>query len=158
MQSEPSMPSMGGRSGREPLAITADLKLTSSPPSTASVFGPVKTPRPLTTLMPRPFIRPARPLTVPSTIVRRLDCTASKSSARPSTRTPSVREAVVRLVPGVGGLHHRLGRDAADVEAGAADGACFHADHAGAELGGANRRRIAARARAQYDEVAIHFR
>ena len=39
-----SRPSIGGRSGNEPVAMTACLKLTSSPPSTASVFASLKRP------------------------------------------------------------------------------------------------------------------
>ena len=34
-----SRPGIGGRSGNEPVATIADLKLTSSPPSTAIVFA-----------------------------------------------------------------------------------------------------------------------
>ena len=39
-----SRPGIGGRSGNDPVAMTADLKVTSSPPSTAIVFGPVNLP------------------------------------------------------------------------------------------------------------------
>ena len=65
-------------------------------------------------------------------------------------------ELALRLVEGVRGLHHRLGRDAADVEAGAADGTLLHADHARAELGGPDRCRVAAGAGAEDEKITFH--
>src|ERR671910_2052214 len=56
-----SSPSIGGRSGNEPVATIALLNWTSSPPSTASVFGPLKPPRPLTHSTPFALKRPATP-------------------------------------------------------------------------------------------------
>ena len=53
------MPSIGGRSGNEPVATIAFLNGTSSPPSTAIVFGPVKRPRPLTHSTPFALKSPA---------------------------------------------------------------------------------------------------
>ena len=47
------------------VAITACLKLTVSAPSTAIVFGPVKRPRPCTTVTPFAFRSPSTPLTMP---------------------------------------------------------------------------------------------
>ena len=47
-QSSESRPSIGGRSGNEPVATIADLNVTSSPPSTAIVFASLKRPTPFT--------------------------------------------------------------------------------------------------------------
>ena len=43
-QRSDSSPGIGGRMGNEPVATIADLKLTSSPPSTAIVFALVNLP------------------------------------------------------------------------------------------------------------------
>ena len=65
-----SRPSIGGRSGNEPVAITACLKVTSSPPSTAIVFASLKRPAPLTHSTPLALKSDATPpvicLTTPS--------------------------------------------------------------------------------------------
>ena len=63
-------------------------------------------------------------------------------------------EIVARLLEQVRGLQQRLGRDAADIEAGAAEGrALLDHRHLHAELGGADRRHIAAGTGADHDEV-----
>ena len=65
-----------------------------------------------------------------------------------------VGELVPRLLVMLAGLQQRLGRDAADVEAGAAERRpLLHAAHLHAELGGADGADIAARAGADHDEV-----
>jgi len=57
-----SRPSIRGRSGKEPVATTAVLKLTSSPPSTAIVVGARERPTPLMThSTPFALKRPATP-------------------------------------------------------------------------------------------------
>ena len=86
--SGPSMPSIGGRSARDPVATMALLNRTSSPPSTASVFGLVNVPRPVTTVIPLALTTPVMPLTSPATMVSLLDWAVGKSSAAPSTVTP----------------------------------------------------------------------
>ncbi len=87
-QSGPSMPSTGGRSAWEPVATTALLNRTSSPPSTAIVFGLVNVPRPLTTVMPLALTTPVMPLTRPETIDSLFCWAAGKSSSAPLTFTP----------------------------------------------------------------------
>ena len=80
---------MGGRSGNEPVATTAVLNVTSSPPSTAIVFASLKRPVPLTHSTPFAFKRLATPdvicLTTPS--FHTLD--APKSSVVSPTLTPN---------------------------------------------------------------------
>ena len=56
-----SIPSIGGRSGNDPVATIALLNWTSSPPSTAIVFGPLKRPRPLAHSTPFALKRLATP-------------------------------------------------------------------------------------------------
>ena len=56
-----SMPSIGGRSGNEPVATIACLNVTSSPPSTAIVFASLKRPVPLTHSTPFALKRLATP-------------------------------------------------------------------------------------------------
>ena len=83
------MPSTGGRSACEPVAMIACLKLTSSPPSTAIVFASLKLPRPVTTSMPFALTTPVMPLTRPPTIVSLFFWVVAKSSSTPDTLTPS---------------------------------------------------------------------
>src|SRR4029077_8925980 len=69
-------------------------------------------------------------------------------------------EIVSRLLEQMRGLQQRLGGDAADIEAGAAErGAIFDHRHLHAELRGADCRHIAARTGADYDEIKglTHF-
>jgi hypothetical protein len=75
---------------------------------------------------------------------------------QPRGLDPERRHVTARLVPGVCGLHHRFCGDAADVQAGPANGALLHADDRSAELGGADRGGIAAWPRAEYEDVAFH--
>ena len=56
-----SRPWIGGRSGNDPVATTADLKVTSPTPSTAIVFGPVNLPVPFTHSTPLDLKRPPLP-------------------------------------------------------------------------------------------------
>ena len=83
------MPSTGGRSGCDPVAMMACLKLTSSPPSTAMVEASLKLPRPVTTSMPLALTTPVMPLTRPPTIASLFFCVVGKSSSTPCTLTPS---------------------------------------------------------------------
>ncbi len=87
-QAGPSMPVTGGRSDCEPVAITAERKVTSSPPSTAIVFGPVNSPRPFTMVMPLALTTPVMPFTSPSTMPCLFCCAWPKSSSGSLTRTP----------------------------------------------------------------------
>ena len=70
------------------------------------------------------------------------------------------RHALTRLVERVRRLHHRLRRDAPDVEAGAADAAekpLLDAHDRRAELDGADRCGIAARTCPENREIAFHM-
>ncbi len=84
----PSSPGTGGRSECEPVAMTAERKVTSSPPSTAIVFGPVNSPRPFTIVMPFALTTPVMPFTRPSTMPVLFCCAWPKSSSGSLTRTP----------------------------------------------------------------------
>ncbi len=84
-----SMPSIGGRSGREPEAMTACLKVTDSPPSTSSTLALANRPRPSITVMPLAFSSPPRPETDPSTTCCLLACICGQSISTPDTLTPS---------------------------------------------------------------------
>ena len=83
------MPFTGGRSECDPVAITAERKVTSSPPSTAIVFGPVNAPRPFTMVMPLALTTPVMPFTSPSTMPVLFFWAWPKSSSGSFTRTPS---------------------------------------------------------------------
>ena len=56
-----SSPSIGGRSGNDPVATTAERNVTSSPPSTAIVFASLNVPAPFTHSTPFALNRPATP-------------------------------------------------------------------------------------------------
>ena len=56
-----SIPGIGGRTGNEPVATMALVNVTSSPPSTAIVFGAVNCPLPLTQSTPFALKRDAIP-------------------------------------------------------------------------------------------------
>jgi len=84
-----SSPSIGGRSGNEPVATIADLNATSSPPSTAIVFASLKRPVPLTHSTPFAFRRPATPLVICLTTPAFHALDASKSSVASPTLTPN---------------------------------------------------------------------
>jgi hypothetical protein len=88
-QRGPSIPSTGGRSDCEPVAITADWNLTSSPPSTAMVFASVNVPFPETIAISLALTTPVMPFTSPSTIPCLLAWAWAKSSSAPETFTPS---------------------------------------------------------------------
>ncbi len=87
-QAGPSMPLTGGRSECDPVAITAERKVMSSPPSTAMVFGPVNVPRPFTIVIPFALTTPVMPFTRPSTMPTLFFWAWSKSSSGSDTRTP----------------------------------------------------------------------
>ncbi len=89
----PSIPSTGGRSEWLPVAMIADLKVTSSWPSTAIVCASLKLPRPGTIVMPLALTTPVMPLTRPLTMPSLFCWVCGKSSSAPDTLTPS-REKV----------------------------------------------------------------
>ena len=140
------MPGIGGAAGREPVAITALLNWMSSAPSTASVFGPVKRPRPLTTPMPSALSRPGEALDDAVDDAAAVALHLLEVEVDVADPHAELREVPLRVVEGVRGLHHRLGRDAADVEAGAAHRLGLLDDHdRRTQLRRADRRWIAAR-------------
>ena len=118
------------------------------------MFGPVKRPRPLTTWMPLPLSSPAEALddAVDDAAAVVLDLLEVEIDvAEPHAE---LREVALRVVVGVRRLDHRLGRDAADVEARAANRHRLLAayrrrllddDDGRTQLRGADRRWIAAR-------------
>ncbi len=84
-----SRPGIGGRSGNEPVATTAERKVTSSPPSTAIVFASLKRPVPLTHSTPFALNRPATPEVICLTTPAFHTFDAPKSSVAPPTWTPN---------------------------------------------------------------------
>ena len=98
------------------------------------------------------------PLVVASTTSPLRFISWAKSSVGARDHDAVHGEVVAGLLEQVRGLQQRLGRDAADVEAGAAQRRVLLDDrHLQAELGGADRRHIAAGAGADHDEVEDSF-
>ena len=152
-----SRPGIGGRSGNEPVATIALLNVTSSPPSTRIVFGPVNVPEPLTHSTPL-ALKSAGDAAghllddcgLPLVRLREVEL-------RLTDRHAELAERVVRLVHEMRGLHPRLGRDAPDPQAGSAElGLLLDARDLGAELRGANRCGVPAGASAEDCDVDIH--
>ncbi len=85
-----SRPSIGGRSGNEPVAMTACLNETSSPPSTAIVFASRKRPVPLTHSTPFALKSPATPCVICLTTPAFHAFDAPKSSVAWPTCTPNL--------------------------------------------------------------------
>src|SRR3954447_2988891 len=84
-----SSPSIGGLSGNEPVATIADLKVTSSPPSTAIVFASLKVPWPLTHSTPFALKSCATPPVICLTTPTFHSLALPKSSCGSPTLTPS---------------------------------------------------------------------
>ena len=84
-----SSPSIGGRSGNEPVATIACLKVTSSPPSTAIVFASLKRPVPLTHSTPLALKRLATPPVICLTTASFHAFACPKSSSGALTLTPN---------------------------------------------------------------------
>ena len=80
---------MGGRSGNEPVATIACLKLTGSPPSTWIVFASEKRPVPLTHSTPLALKRLATPCVICFTTPSFHWFAVAKSSVGSPTWTPS---------------------------------------------------------------------
>ena len=81
----------------------------------------------------------------------------SRAAARRRS-TPSLANVSLGLVHRVRGLHPGLRRDAADAQAGAAElGLLLDADDLRAQLGGADRGRVAAGASAEDGDVTFHL-
>ena len=152
-----SSPSIGGRSGNEPVATIACWNVTSSPPSTAIVFASLKRPVPLTHSTPFVLKRLATPdghllddAVLP--LVRR-----GEVERRLTDLDAELGEGLLGLLDREGGLHPGLGRDAADAQAGAAElGLLLDADRLGAQLGRADRCGVAARAASEDGDVTFH--
>ena len=85
-----SRPGIGGRSGNEPVATIALLKLTSSPPSTRIVFGPANAPVPLTHSTPFALKSDATPPVICLTTAAFHSFAFAKSSCGSPTVTPSL--------------------------------------------------------------------
>ena len=85
-----SIPSIGGRIGNEPVAMIALLNVISSPPSTASVFEPVKVPFPFAHSTPFALKRPATPPVICLTTPFFHSTAWPKSSSGAETFTPNL--------------------------------------------------------------------
>jgi hypothetical protein len=85
-----SIPSIGGRSGKDPVAMIACLKVMSSPPSTAIVFASLKRPVPLTHSTPFALKRVATPEVSCLTTPAFHSFAVAKSSSGSPTLTPSL--------------------------------------------------------------------
>ena len=89
-QRSESSPSIGGRSGNDPVAMIADLKVTSSPPSTAIVFASLKVPLPLTHSTPFALNNDATPCVICLTTPAFHSLARPNSSWNPPSLTPSL--------------------------------------------------------------------
>ena len=96
MQRAESRPGIGGRSGNEPVATIAVLKLTSSPPSTAIVLASLNVPVPLTHSTPLALKRPATPPVICVTTPFFHSFAAPKSSCALADPDAELREDLVR--------------------------------------------------------------
>ena len=88
-QRSDSSPGIGGRIGNEPVAITADLNVTSSPPSTRIVFASLKVPAPFTHSTPFALKSEATPPVICLTTAAFHSFATPKSSLGSETVTPS---------------------------------------------------------------------
>ena len=103
------------------------------------------------------FSRKATPSTLPFTPWSLKASILARSSLGGGTSMPMAAKAVPGLLEALGGVQQRLGRDAADVEAGAAEGgALLDHGHLQAQLGRADGAHIAAGAGADHDQVVGH--
>ena len=150
------MPVTGGRSECDPVAMTAERKVTSSPPSTAIVFGPVNSPRPFTMVIPFALTTPVMPFTSPSTMPCLFCWAWPKSSSGSLHAHADLGEDLARLLQRMRRLHPRLRGDTADRDAGAADAGLLDQDDVRAQLGRPDGGRVAARPTAQDGDVTLH--
>ena len=98
--------------------------------------------------------RNSTPLTLAVTTSALRACMRARSSFTPSDQHAVVLQRVRRVVEFLRGLQQRLGRDAADIQAGAAErGALLHAGDLHAELRRADGAHIAAGSGADDDDV-----
>ena len=83
-----SSPGIGGRRGNDPVATIAERNVTSSPPSTAIVFGPVNVPAPFTHSTPFVLKSDATPPVICFTTASFHSFARGKSSCASETATP----------------------------------------------------------------------
>ena len=152
-----SRPGIGGRSGNEPVATTAERNVTSSPPSTAIVFASLKRPMPFTHSTPFALNRLATPRVICLDDAGLPRVRRGEVEPRLADLDAELREALLGLLQRERGLHPRLRRDAADAQAGAAElRLLLDARDLRAELRGADRGGVAAGASAQDGDVNVH--
>ena len=120
MQRGWSMPGIGGAAGREPVAITALLKRTSSPPSTVQRVRAREAAAALDDLDAVALQQAAEALDDAVDDAAAVALHLLEVEVDVAERDAELREVPLRVVVGVRGLHHRLRRDAADVQARAA--------------------------------------
>ena len=89
-QRSESRPGIGGRIGNEPVATTAEVNVTSSPPSTASVFASLNEPVPFTHSTPFALKSEATPPVICETTLAFHSFDFAKSSCGSATVTPSL--------------------------------------------------------------------
>ena len=141
------------RAGGDDRVVERDLLVR----PTSSAFGPVNVPLPVTTSTLRPLaIWATPPVSLPTTpsfqLAQLVEVDLRLAEATPCSPSSSASAITLRDV------QQRLGRDAADVEADAAERLVALDEHdVEAEVGGAEGRRVAARARAE-DERPGHRR
>ena len=152
-----SRPGIGGVIGKAPVATIAERNVTSSCPSTASVFGPVNVPLPFSHSTPFAFSSPATPFVIWSTTPSFHVATVPKSSMRVGGDHAELRERLARLVEGVRALHPRLRGDATHAEARATEPRlALDTDDAAPELGGADRGGVPRGAASEDGDVTFH--
>ena len=152
-----SRPSIGGRSGNEPVAMIACLKVTSSPPSTAIVCRVLERAGALDPLdaVRLEEQRDARGHLLDDAVlplVRRAEFELEAAELH-----AELVEGVLGLLQRERGLHPRLRRDAADAQAGAAElGLAIDARDLRAELRSADRGRVTTRPSSENGDVDFH--
>ena len=152
-----SSPGIGGRSGNEPVATIAERKVTSSPPSTARVFASLNDPVPFTHSTPFALKRPATPLVICLTTPAFHSFAAAKSSCGSATCTPIFGKLSLAWCRKCAVCTHAfVGMHPTRRQVPPSSGSFSMQRDPRAQLGGADRGRVSARASAQHCDVYVH--
>ena len=137
------------------IACSKPIVVVPFAPATSSWLGEVNLPTPWTTWTLRCLARPASPPVRRPTTPSFQSASLSRSiSGLPNAQ--AVARHLARLGDHLGGVQQRLGRDAADVQADPAERRiALDQHHLLAEIGGAERRGVAARPRAQHQHLGL---
>src|ERR687892_390949 len=147
-----SMPSIGGRSGDEP--VLEGHVLAALDGDRVRVLEAAAALRPLDAVGLEEAGDPAREL-LDDALLPLLR--GAEVELRRADLDAELLERLPGLLEGEGGLHPGLGGDASDAQAGAAEGVLLlDADDVGAELGRPDRRRVAPRTAAENGDVTFH--